>query len=132
MRPARPTALPKLTHAPWAGYTAREHKRPEALARCPSPRCKRLKLCVAAHNDLYCQRTHMSHVAFLEMQPRRPAFSDDLELRREQMVDQIENNRAAQQDMIMRWKAGALDHLYGKHKPGGVVLKPPPRIYQEG
>ncbi len=124
---------PKLTHAPWAGYTAREHKREAALACCPSPRCARLKQCVAAHEGLYCQRTHVSHAAHVRAHPPAPLPDrNDLDLRREFLIEQIELRKAALQEMQARWKAGEFDQLYGKYKSHGVLLQPPPRIYVGG
>ncbi len=124
---------PKLTHAPWAGYTAHEHKRGTALARCPSARCARVKECVAAHEGLYCQRTHISHAEHVRLNPSAPnTHWDNLELRREAMIDRIEQRRAAQAAMTARWKAGEFDQLYGKYSARGLVLQPPPQIYQEG
>jgi hypothetical protein len=124
----------KLTHAPWAGYTSHEHKREVPLPCCPSARCKRVKCCVAAHEGLYCQRTHISHAEFRREHPRKPPphFSDDLEMRREWLIDQIEQRRAAHKQMVERWQAGEFDHLYGKYSARGVVLKPPPQIYVVG
>ena len=123
---------PKLTHAPWAGYTAHEHKREAALPRCPSPRCARVKLCVAAHEGLYCQRTHHSHAEHVRAHP--PVSLPDrnnLDLRREFLIEQIELRKAALQEMQARWKSGEFDQLYGRYKRQGVLQAPPPRIYYE-
>jgi hypothetical protein len=124
---------PKLTHAPWAGYTAHEHKRDEALALCPSPRCRRLKRCVAASEDLYCRRTHIPHSEYLHGRPQVQEFPthEDLDVRRERIVARIEERQAVHKAMVVRWRAGEFDHLYGKFKPAGVILQPPPKIYVE-
>ena len=124
---------PKLTHAPWAGYTAREHRREAALARCPSTRCARVKACVAAHENLYCQRTHISHAEYLCANPPAPKPDrGDLDLRREFLIDQIEQRKAFQAEMQSRWRLGAFDQLYGKYNRHGVLLAAPPRIYEAG
>ncbi len=133
MSRAKSPPPPKLTHAPWAGYTAHEHKREAALDRCPSPRCTRVKACVAAHKGLYCRRTHISHVEHLRLNPPGPLpDQSDLDLRREFLIDQIEQRKARQQEMQSRWRLGAFDKLYGKYNRNGILLPPPPRIYQEG
>ena len=133
MKHSTPVPPPKLTHAPWAGYTAHEHGREAALARCPSPRCARVKACIAAHENLYCQRTHISHAEFLRANPPAPKPDrSDLDLRREFLLDQIEQRKAHQQEMQSRWRLGAFDQLYGKYNRHGILLPPPPRIYQEG
>jgi hypothetical protein len=134
-RPKSPPS-PKLTHAPWAGYTAHEHRREAALARCPSARCARVKECVAAHEGLYCQRTHISHAEYISANPPAPnthpnTHWDNLELRHAFMIERIEQRRAAQAAMTARWKAGEFDQLYGKYSVRGLVLQPPAQIYQE-
>jgi hypothetical protein len=126
-RPPKP-AEPKLTKSPWAGYTSHEHKRPVALATCPNLRCKRLRNCVAAHENLYCQRTHVSHAAYLARQPKRNII-DDLELRREHILARIEQKLYDQKEMKQRWQAGQLDQLYGKYRASGILLQPPPKHY---
>jgi hypothetical protein len=124
---------PKLTHAPWAGYTAHEHKREAALARCPSARCARVKECVAAYEGLYCQRTHISHAEHISANPPAPRHEiNDLDWRREFLIDQIEQRKARQHEMQSRWRLGAFDQLYGKYNRHGILLPPPPRIYEEG
>jgi hypothetical protein len=124
---------PFLTKAPWAGYSAHEHMRDLALPRCPHARCKRLKQCVAAHEGLYCQRTHISHAEYCQSQPRvaRPRDDEELGFRQERMLNAIEQRRERFNAMTARWKAGEFDGLYGKYKTSGVVLKPPPQIYVE-
>ena len=123
--------LPHLSHSPWAGFTPREHKRAEALGLCPNPRCRRLKACVAAHDGLYCQRTHLSHAAYLAGLAKREPPPRDLELRRLAMIDALEQNKAAHAALTARWKAGEFDHLYGKWRARGALVKPPPKQYVE-
>ncbi len=133
MSRAKSVPPPKLTRAPWAGYTAHEHRRDAALDHCPSPRCARVKSCVAAHENLYCQRTHISHAEHLRANPPAPKPDrGDLDLRREFLIDQIEQRKARQQAMQSRWRLGEFDLLYGKYNRHGVLLAPPPRIYEEG
>jgi hypothetical protein len=133
MKTPKPPAPPKLSDAPWLGYTSREHLRDRPLRSCSSPRCKRVKSCVAAHDDLYCQRTHWSHAQYLKMQPPNPDFieSTDLEFRREQMLAIIEKRMAKQREKINLWKAGAFDDLYGKYKRYGVLKYPPEKRFVE-
>ena len=41
--------------------------RAKLLDACPSPRCRRRKACVDAHDGLYCQRTHFSPTQIRQM-----------------------------------------------------------------
>ena len=57
-----PVAAPRpyLSQQPWAGFTQHDRAREQPLPVCPSPRCRRAKACLAAHDTLYCRRTHFS------------------------------------------------------------------------
>ena len=123
---------PYLSHAPWAGFSPHDHPRGEALATCPSARCQRLKRCVAAHKGLYCQRTHYSHAEHMARQPKPARFSDpgNLELRRERLVEQLEERKARHDALVARWKAGEFDALYGKWSARGVLMKPPMKEFR--
>ena len=92
-----------------------------------------MKQCVAAHENLYCQRTHISHAEHVRAHPPAPKPDrGDLDLRREFLIDQIEQRTARQQEMQSRWRLGEFDQLYGKYNRNGVLLQPPPRTYEEG
>jgi hypothetical protein len=135
-------ALPRVTHEPWSGYTRHDGPREAALACCPSRRCRRAKLCIEAHDNLYCQRTHYSP-AEQEMRQRSdpvqreldsvPPVMDPTSLteRMERIADLASIRRAHTARMTKRWKAGEFDGLYGKYTAKGVVLQPPPKIYVE-
>ena len=127
----RPRLAPRLSHAPWAGFGAHDHKRDEALVSCPSRRCARVKACVAAHEGIYCQRTHLSHAQFLAARPPAlpPPFADNLDLRRERMLDAIATRKAFHDMMTARWKAGEFDDLYGPWAARGVLMQPPLRVF---
>lgn len=140
--PAAPPAsgmqkhAPYLSAAPWAGFTADDHPRAVPLELCPARRCRRAKQCLAAHADLYCQRTHYSKVEHRALHPKLedrhlPRIRDahDLEARRERLVLQIEQRQAAQDAMTKRWMVGEFDNLYGKYDKRGVLMKPPPKLY---
>jgi hypothetical protein len=135
-------AKPRVTLAPWTGYTRHDAPRDTPLASCPSLRCRRAKLCLAAHDNLYCQRTHFSPA---EQEVRQRL--DPLRLELDQVppvmdpksfterVERISNlaaiRRAHAAAMTKRWKAGEFDGIYGKYSAKGVVLAPPPRLYVE-
>jgi hypothetical protein len=128
---------PILSHTPWAGYGPADFRRAEALPKCPSFRCGREKKCVAAHQDLYCRRTHYSKAEYVKQKPadqsaaQLPRARDalDLDARRERLILQIEQRLEVQAELKARWKSGAVDHLYGKYRAGGVLLHPPDKIY---
>jgi hypothetical protein len=133
---------PRVSHAPWAGYTKHEERRERALGVCPSARCRRAKLCIDPYKKLYCRRTHVSpaeqekrHRAdplAIERQRVMPVVDpDDLTGRRERLGDLAAISRAHAAAMTARWKAGEFDHLYGPYRAKGVILRPPPRIYVE-
>ncbi len=138
----REPPAPVLSCRPWAGFTARDMPREEPLPRCPSPRCRRARACIAAIDNLYCLRTHYS----LHEQRRRnagsslqreldsvPAVVDagSLSARMVRIAELAVIRGSHDGEMLARWKSGVLDHLYGKYRQGGVVLKPPPRSYVE-
>ncbi len=132
------------SHTPWAGFTPRERKRAEALARCPSARCRRVKACVAALDGLYCRRTHHSvkaarHEARQGGQgaglrlPRLSARPNAAEVEAYRIATELLLARAEekQAEMLARWKAGELDRLYGPYDRRGALMVPPARIYVE-
>ena len=132
-----PTTKPYLTTTPWQLFTARERKRPQALAHCPSAKCQRAKACVDAHDQLYCQRSHES---LAEQQsrtgftPSAPALHkawtlDQVTARREQSDLMLANAQSRRRELTQRWKAGEFDELYGKFKPHGVLKQPPPKDF---
>ena len=137
-----PPPPPFVSQRPWADFSARDMRREEPLARCPSPRCRRAKDCLAAVDNLYCLRTHFS----LDEQKRRhrqsplqreldsvPAAADDGDLtaRMERIAELAAICRAHDATMLAQWQAGGLDHLHGKYRRDGVVLAPPAKAYAE-
>jgi hypothetical protein len=127
------------TTTPWVPYTSRERKRDSVLAQCPSARCRRAKACVDAHDNIYCQRSHESvdeARARQGLPPPAPVKRRSYSLAQirakavetEMALDAVEARSA---EMRERWKAGELDHLYGKFRPGGVLKHPPERQYTE-
>lgn len=138
--PGKPARIPRLSPAPWWGFSKHDQPRAEPLPRCPNARCTRARKCLAAIEGLYCLRTH--HDRFEQQWLRRnhplarqiaaiPKVvdkSDHLALaKRSEAV--MELRRAYEISMQKRWKAAALDHLYGKYNAKGALLKPPPREY---
>ncbi|MBG1231396.1 hypothetical protein [Aestuariivirga litoralis] len=127
---------PYLTHAPWAGYTSREHARAEPLAQCPNARCRRLQHCVAAHDDLYCQRTHISHAEYLDgLPPHEPMIVNSpelMEIYKLEMEAQAADRLDAFKRLQARWKAGEFDALYGKYSARGVLKHPPEKRFVRG
>jgi hypothetical protein len=123
---------PYLSHSPWAGFSAHDHPRDEVLATCPSPRCQRVKQCVAAHNGVYCKRTHISHAEHMARQPKPVPLRDpgNLELRRERLVEQLEQRKTRHDELVTRWKAGEFDGLYGKWTARGVLMRPPVKEFR--
>ena len=124
--------MPYLSHTPWAGFSKHDHPRGVALAACPAARCQRLKKCVAAHRGIYCRRTHLSHAEYMAGQPKPPPqpYGDNLELRRERLVDLIEQRKIAHDALTAHWKAGEFDQLSGKWRAAGVLMSPPPREFK--
>jgi hypothetical protein len=125
---------PFWSKTPWAGFTKNDHARADALPICPSLRCRRTKACVAAHEEIYCQRTHFSERAFRKLNPQSKApilVDDDLDVRRERMLMMIEQRREATERMTARWQSGEFDALYGPYEKRGVLMQPPPKVYYE-
>ena len=131
---------PYLSHAPWAGFTHNDRARRTPLEACPHPRCLRAKACHAAHDGLYCQRTHFSPAEIAEMRRNDPlqkavaalpVIRDkwDLEGRGERIKQISELRLAHHEKMTARWKAGEFDGTYGKYSPRGVLMQPPPKAY---
>jgi hypothetical protein len=131
---------PYYSTTPWTGFTPREKKRPQALARCPSLSCRRAKACQAAHDGLYCQRSHLS---LREFRTRNPQPANDLgrlprnpsktQMRAKRILSEMLAAEAADKlkDMTDRWKHGDFDELYGKWTKRGTLMTPPPRQYTE-
>ncbi len=125
---------PFLSHSPWAGFSPREHARPHALGLCPSKRCRRLKACVAAHDGVFCQRTHISHAEYLAAQPRAPSLfkgrsAEELEFFRLTMLEKIAERKEQHDALTARWKAGEFDALYGKWRAKGALMHPPAKVF---
>jgi hypothetical protein len=118
-------------------------RRAEALAVCPSPRCRRAKSCIAAVDSLYCLRTHHSLDELNAIRARSELKKEfdfvmpvvdptDLGAQLERLNDLAAIRRAYEARQLERWKSGADDHLYGPYKPAGVVLSAPPKAYVDG
>ena len=137
-----PKPRPHVSRQPWLGFTRHDCPRGIPLPVCPSPRCRRAKACVAAHDSLYCQRTHFSPAEQKKRECRDPhqraiaaiplaqadsSIADRLKLLIERSVIRLVQS----EEMTERWKAGEFDQLYGPYTPKGVLLKPPPKIYVE-
>ena len=133
---------PIVSRQPWTGFTGHDMARAEPLPRCPTHRCRRAKACIAALDNLYCQRTHHSLAEQRLLHAQNPVQQeldsvpeaddhDDLNARVERIAALAQIRRAHDAHMLGLWKAGALSHLHGPFKPAGVVLKPPPRAYVE-
>ena len=133
---------PYISDAPWSGFSALDWPREKPLPRCPAPRCRRARQCLAAHDGLYCRRTHLS-APEIEAMRRESALSkaialvppvfdpDDLQARLDRAAQIAELRKDHHAGMTARWKAGEFDHLYGKYAKAGRLMKPPPRLYQE-
>ena len=131
---------PYLTTTPWNKYSMREFPRDQDLPLCPSPACRRAKACIAAHDNIYCRRTHLSVVemrlkkglaAHAEKRPEKRWNLRDARARAlmyELQASEIEKNNG---NLTDRWKAGEFDHLYGKYSPRGVLKIPPKKQYVE-
>lgn len=141
-RPPSRVPRPRVSLEPWAGFTRHDCPRDNPLPSCPSPHCRRAKACLAAHDNLYCQRTHFSPVETKKWRRRDPRQREldavppvmdphDLGERMERIAQLAAIQRAQAAAMTARWKAGEFDHLYGPYRPKGVLMKPPPKIYVE-
>ena len=104
------------------------------------PRCRRGQLCLAAHDNLYCHRTHFSPPEIMHHEKQIPLAREianlgplfdptDSEDLLERMSDIAAIGRAHQKSMTARWKAGEFDGLYERYKVAGVLLKPPPKFF---
>ena len=133
---------PRVSLEPWAGFTPHDCPRDNPLPSCPSPHCRRAKACLAAHDNLYCQRTHFSPAEQKKWERRDPHQREldrvppvmdphDLTERMERINQLAEVQRAQAAEMTGRWKAGEFDQLYGPYRAKGVLMKPPPKIYVE-
>ncbi|HUQ34753.1 MAG TPA: hypothetical protein VM144_00085 [Aestuariivirga sp.] len=139
--PAAELPRPYLSQNPWAGFTKHDRPRDQPLPACPSKHCRRAKACLAAHDNLYCQRTHFSPAKIRKLWTESPlgralaalpvADRDDLEGRTDRIIRGREIRHAHFEKMVARWKAGEFDQLYGAYTPKGVLLKPPPKVYVE-
>jgi hypothetical protein len=140
LSPRRPRGEPYLSRAPWHGFSAHDMPRAEPLPVCPSARCRRLCRCVDAIDGLYCRRTHLSLAEQAEAKPARPlqrllarvpeAFPPgDLAARLERIEELASIRRDYDADMRARWRAGAFDHLYGRYRRDGALMRPPPLAY---
>jgi hypothetical protein len=123
---------PYLTREPWLPFTPRERLRKAKLASCPSSKCRRAKACVDAHDDLYCQRTHLAAAKPSKTPlPARDYSLAELQAIRERNDMGLIEVMALKRDMIAKWKAGAYDKIYGKYRAHGVWKYPPNRQYTE-
>ena len=136
-------AAPRVTLTPWAGFTAHQSPRRQPLSVCPAARCRRAKACIAALDDLYCQRTHHSLDELRRLDAESPLRREldavppvideaDLSERMERIAALAHIRRAHDSYMLRLWKAGALDQAHGPFRARGVVLKPPLKRYVEG
>ena len=136
-------AVPKpfYSQTPWAGFARGDAPRAQALPVCADARCRRAKLCHAAHAGLFCQRTHFSpeeqkkfyapaQRAFDLKFPAHPKNAP-LDLREERLMAILAQRKRDAQEMKARWKAGEFDALYGQWRGRGVLMKPPPKHYVE-
>jgi hypothetical protein len=141
-KPPAAALRPYLSRQPWAGFTKHDLPRQQPLPVCPSPRCRRAKDCLAAHDNLYCQRTHFPPALkrrWLRRDPRQreldavPPVMDPHSLteRMERINELAAIQRAQAARMTARWKAGEFDQLYGPYRAKGVLLEPPPKVYVE-
>jgi hypothetical protein len=141
-KPAPKAARARVSHEPWFGFSRHDAPRDAPLAVCPSPACRRAKTCIAAHDNLYCRRTHFSPAeqeARQRLDPLRLELDGVLPVvDRTSLSEQAERitalaaiRRAHAARMTKRWKAGEFDGLYGKYTAKGVALAPPPRLYVE-
>jgi hypothetical protein len=137
-----PKQRPHVSKEPWLGFTGHDCPRGIPLPVCPSPRCRRAKACVAAHDGLYCQRTHFSPPEQRKWKRRDPhqramdavppvADYGNLLAQIKRLMDITTIRLMQKTEMTERWQAGEFDHLYGPYAPKGVRMNPPPKIYVE-
>jgi hypothetical protein len=97
---------------------------------------------VAAHDGLYCRRTHFSPPEQWKWKRRDPheraiaaippAQADSSVSHRLKLLIERAAIRVVQGEaMKARWIAGEFDHLYGPYAPKGVLMKAPPKIHVE-
>ena len=127
---------PYLTTTPWLPYTSREHKRDAVLRLCPSARCRRVKACVDAHDNIYCQRSHESVAEARHGAPapqvKRGNFSlKQIRIKLAESDLLLAEAEARSAEMRERWRAGQFDDLYGTFRSRGVLKHPPDRPYAE-
>ena len=137
----RAAPKPFYSKTPWAGFARGDAPRAAALPVCADARCRRAKLCHAAHLGLFCQRTHFSPAEKKKFDaPAQRAFDDKfpahpknapLDLREERLMAILAHRKFEAQEMQARWKAGEFDALYGKWRGRGVLMKPPTCTYRE-
>ena len=137
-----PKPSPHVSKEPWTGFTRHDCPRGNALPVCPSPRCRRAKACHAAHDGLYCRRTHFSPSEQRKWESRDPhqramdavppvADEKSLAAPLKRCRDIIGIRLAHRDEMTERWQAGEFDHLYGPYRARGVLMEAPPKVYVE-
>ncbi len=135
-------AAPFVSLRPWAGFTAHQSPRALPLPVCPSPRCRRARACIAALDDLYCQRTHhgldelrrqrLNSPLQRELDSVLPVLDEtDLSERMERIAALAEIRRAYVARMLALWKAGGLGPGFHKFRSAGVIMRPPLKTYAE-
>lgn len=130
-----------LSKTPWRGFAAGGVAREHELPCCPDARCRRAKECIAAQQGLFCQRTHLSRSARVRLAKKQKRDFDrrfpvidaslPIELQRMRIEAAMADRRAKDEAMTARWKAGVLDHLYGKWRAKGALMMPPEKVYRE-
>ncbi len=125
----RVPAQPYVSHEPWSGFTPAERKRGSPLEICPAFACRRIKACVAAHDGLYCQRTHRLKKPSKKKPGRRKGESLEDYLNRMTILAESKGDHMARIRNL--WKSGALDHRFGPYAAKGVLKVPPPKVYVE-
>jgi hypothetical protein len=114
----------------------------QSLPACSSLRCRRVKACLAAHDGLYCRRTHFSPSEQRKWESRDPhqramdavppvTDKKGLAARLKRLSDILAIRLAHRDEMTARWRAGEFDHLYGPYRARGIVMKAPPKAYVE-
>jgi hypothetical protein len=127
---------------PWSRYSRDEFPRENPLPRCPSAKCRRAKSCVAAHKDLYCQRTHFStkegkaRVAKSTMEKEiekltQPPPHAALQFHMDYMKEVSDLQKMEERERMKLWRAGALPSSFGRYRTTGVMKLPPPKEYVE-
>jgi hypothetical protein len=133
---------PRLTKKPWNGYSIGDWPREKPLPRCPSQRCCRAKQCLDAYDGLYCKREFLSPKAIKtlyqqsQLQQRIKALlpfgqQSDPAIREAWAHEVAGLHKDNVKRLTALWKDGHLDRFYGAYRPGGVVIAPPVKRYQE-